>query len=107
MTRVLAFVPDLMDRSRVAGAAKHRVRFAASPGELVRDASEADLVVADLSRDGVFDVLAEVVACDPGPRVIGFGSHVDRELLARARLLGLDEVLTRSAFFAGLPRLLA
>ncbi len=98
MTRVTAYVPDLMDRSKLAAAGE--VTFVSTPGELA--AATADLVVVDLSRPGVMEVLSQV-----GVRTIGFGSHVDHELLAAARAAGCDEVLPRSKFFARIGELLA
>ncbi len=98
MTRVAAYVPDLMDRSKLAAAGD--VTFVATPGELAGTA--ADLVVVDLSRTGVLEVLDQV-----GARTIGFASHVDHELLAAARAAGCDEVLPRSKFFARIGELLA
>ena len=104
-SRIVAFVPDLMDRSKVAGAAGDRVRFVGSPAELVEAAGDADLVLVDLARPGASAVLGPLVAA--GPRVVAFGSHVDRETLAAARSAGCDQVLARSAFFADLVTLLA
>ena len=91
MARVVAYVPDLMDRSRLTG-----VTFVATPEELAT--VDADVVVVDLSRPGVLDVLPAVA--ERVPRVIGFGSHVDTELLAAAGAAGCTEVLPRSRFFA-------
>ncbi|PLS75128.1 MAG: hypothetical protein CYG61_09015 [Actinobacteria bacterium] len=103
MTRIAAYVPDLMDRSKVAGAAP-RATFVSSPADLpAAAAAGADLVVVDLSRPGVLDALAQLGAV----RTIGFGSHLDRELLAAAAAAGCDEVLPRSKFFAALQELLA
>lgn len=101
---VAGYVPDLMDRSRIEGAAPGPVRFASRPADLVALAAGADLVVVDLSRAGVLDVLADVSAL--GVRVIGFGSHVDTDTLAAARAAGCDQVLARSAFFGRLGELL-
>lgn len=98
MTRVAAYVPDLMDRSKLAAVGD--VSFVATPAEL--SAVAADVVVVDLSRPGVLDVLAEL----GGVRTVGFGSHVDEELLAAAHAAGCKEVLPRSRFFARLPDLL-
>ena len=98
---VAAYVPDLMDRSKVAAAAPG-TRFAARPQQLADPAWAADVVVVDLGRPGVLEVLPSI----PG-RVIGFGSHVDRELLDAARAAGCHQVLARSAFFSRLPELLA
>lgn len=115
--RVVALVPDLMDRSKVAAAAPG-VRFVRSPAELAAEvagdagtgaagtgADRADLIVVDLSRPGVLDALPSLAA--GGSRVVGFGSHVDRALLDAARAAGCSQVLARSAFFARLPELLS
>lgn len=96
---VLAFVPDLMDRSRLSGL---DVTFVTSPERLV-EATEDDVVVVDLARDAVLDVLPRV----PARRTIGFGSHVDRERLERARAAGCDEVMARSEFFRRVREILA
>jgi hypothetical protein len=77
------------------------VSFVRSPAELVTAAVDADLVLVDLARPGVLEVLASI-----GAPTVGFASHVDRELIAAARVAGCGEVLTRSAFFSRLPRLL-
>ena len=96
---VYAFVPDLMDRSRLTGL---DVTFV--PGaEGLAAAGPDDVVVVDLSRPGVLDALSAVGAA----RTIGFGSHVDRELLDAARAAGCDEVMARSEFFRRAPDLLA
>lgn len=96
MTTVAAYVPDLMDRSKLSGRG---VAFAREPRDLV--AMEADVVVVDLSRPGVLEVLPVLA----GRRVIGFGSHVDAALLEAARAAGCSEVLPRSKFFAHLAEL--
>lgn len=102
--RVAAHVPDLMDRSRIAGASPDVV-FVARADALPEAAAGADVVVVDLSRAGVVEVLPDLAAA--GVRVVGFASHVDRPLLAAARAAGCGEVLARSAFFSRLPELLA
>jgi hypothetical protein len=101
--KVVACVPDLMDRSKVSGAAP-RTTFVASPRALAEAAAGADVVVVDLGRPGVLDVLPALAAT--GVRVVGFGSHVDRDTLDAARTAGCTEVLPRSAFFRDLPALL-
>lgn len=102
MTRIVAYIPDLMDRSKVAAAAPEAM-FVRTPADLAAAAAGAELVVVDLSRPGVLEALADVA----GVRTVGFGSHVDRELLAAATAAGCDEVLPRSRFFADLQALLA
>lgn len=99
MTRVAAYAPDLMDRSRLAAAGE--VTFVRTPSDLPH--AGAELVVVDLSRPGVLEALPQL----GGVRTIGFGSHVDQEVLAAARAAGCDEVLPRSKFFSRLPGLLA
>lgn len=98
MSRVAAYVPDLMDRSKLSGDG---VTFASTPADLV--GMEADVFVVDLSRPGVLDVLPRLA----GRRVVGFGSHVDTELLDAARAAGCTAVLPRSQFFARYPELVA
>jgi hypothetical protein len=93
---VVAYAPDLMDRSRIA-AAVPGVVFVRSPDALA--STPARLVLLDLSRPGALDALPTVAG-----RVVGFGSHVDDELLAAARAAGCDEVLPRSRFFRQLER---
>jgi hypothetical protein len=88
---VLAYVPDLMDRSKVA--AVDGVEFVTRPGDLAGRA--ADVIVVDLSRPGVLDTLPSMSG-----RIVGFASHVDRELMDAARAAGCTEVLARSAFFS-------
>jgi hypothetical protein len=101
--RVVAFVPDLMDRSRVSAAAPS-VAFVDAPGDLVDAATGAELVVVDLGRPGVLDALPALAAA--GVRVVGFASHVDRAAIEAARAAGCTEVQPRSAFFRSLPALL-
>lgn len=96
-TRVVALVPDLMDRSRLARLGDVEVIHVGSPEDLAATAAIGDLVVVDLSRPGVLDVVGEL----PVP-VAGFASHVDTALLDAARAAGCEEVLPRSRFFATL-----
>lgn len=96
--RVAAYVPDLMDRSRLAAAAD--VTFVDDPVDL--SGTDADIVVLDLARPGVLEALPGL----HGRRTIGFGSHVDAALLAAAREAGCVEVLPRSRFFARAGELL-
>ena len=104
--KVVAYVPDLMDRSRISGAAGDAVdiEFVSNPGDLREPAAVADLVIVDLGRPGVLEVLPDLA--DVAAPTVGFGSHVDRDLLAAAHASGCDQVLARSAFFGRLPSLL-
>lgn len=106
MTRVLAYVPDLMDRSRLGAMDGVEVRFVAAPGDLGRlsDGWVPDVVVVDLARPGVLDALR---AGGIAGRIIGFGSHVDTDLLTEASGAGCHDVLPRSRFFADPGRAIA
>ncbi len=99
--RVLAYVPDLIDRSRVGAAAD--VTFVARPVDL-GSATAGDVVVVDLGRPVVLEVLPKVVAT--GARVVGFGSHVERTTLEAAAATGC-EAMPRSQFFRSVAALLA
>ncbi|MCU1372969.1 MAG: hypothetical protein JWO68_255 [Actinomycetia bacterium] len=93
--RVVVLTPDLADRARIAAVVPD-AGFVGAAALLPRAAEGAEVVVVDLSRAGVLDVLAEVVAL--GGRVVGYGPHVDAELLATASAAGVEAV-PRSRFF--------
>ncbi len=99
---LLAYVPDLMDRSKVSSA-HPGTTFVTRPADLLATASSDDLVVVDLGRPGVLDVLPALVAT--GARVLGFGSHVERTTLEEASAAGC-EAMPRSQFFRSLEALL-
>lgn len=94
--RVVAYAPDLGDRSRI-DAAIAGVRHLARPAELPEAAATADVVLVDLRRPDALDAAAASVGA--GRTVIGFAPHVATELLDAARAAGVDEVLPRSLFF--------
>lgn len=100
MTRVAAYVPDLMDQSRVAAVPGLDVTFVRSPAELLE--AGADVVLVDLARPGVLEAVSALGAI----RTIGFASHVDHALIESARAAGCGEVLPRSRFFSSLAALL-
>ena len=97
--RVVAFVPDLMDRSRLS-APGVEVVFVDDPEGLAD--THAALVVVDLARPGAIEALAAVA----GPTV-GFVSHIDESTMAAALAAGCDEVLARSRFFGRFAELVA
>lgn len=98
MTRIAAYVPDLMDRSKVSAAGD--VTFVSRPDALL--GVEADVVVVDLMRPGVLEVLPTLSA-----RVVGFARHTEPALMAAAQAAGCDVVVPRSTFFAQIDDLLA
>ncbi|MBV8303513.1 MAG: hypothetical protein JOZ04_04835 [Acidimicrobiia bacterium] len=90
--RVAAYVPDLMDRSKVSAAAPDAT-FVARPEDLA--SVDADLVVLDLTRPGAIDVIPRVRA-----KTVGFCRHTMVDVIAAAEHAGCDRVLVRSEFFA-------
>ena len=90
--KVVAFVTDLMDRSKVQSAVEG-VTFARDPAA----AAGADVVIVDLARFA--DKVAEVRAQAPAARIVAFGPHVDDARLDGAREDGADTVMARSQFF--------
>lgn len=97
--KVLAYVPDLMDRSRLTALDDIELRFVADPSALAADSGRwpADVVVVDLGRAGVLEAIRSGGITG---RIVGFGSHVDSETLDAARAAGCHEVWPRSRFFA-------
>ena len=100
VVKVVAYVPDLMDRSKVA-AAPAEVTFVKQPADLAEAAASADLVVIDVTRPGAVEAIAGL-----STRVIAFSKHTNREAMDAATAAGADQVLARSAFFARLNDLL-
>jgi hypothetical protein len=99
--RVVALVPDLMDRSKVEAAARAagvHLEMVSGAAELGSAAGKADLVIVDLGRPGVLDALGSLAQV----RTVGFGSHVERDLLRAAADAGCSQVMARSAFFGRL-----
>ena len=97
--RVVAFVPDLMDRSRLSAPGVEVVFVDDLEG--LAD-THADLVVVDLARPGVIESLGAVA----GPTV-GFVAHIDEATMVAALAAGCDEVLARSRFFGRFAELVA
>ena len=97
----------MMDASRIQAEAGRldgvEVTITADADSLAAELATkpADLVIVDLSRPGV--VAASVAA---GARRVGFGPHVEDDLLRAAADAGI-EVAARSVFFHRLPELLA
>lgn len=87
--RVVAFVTDLMDRSKITSA-----EFASDPGA----AAGADVVVVDLGAHA--SVVREVRRLAPGARIVAYGRHTSPEVLRQAVDDGADEAMPRSRFFA-------
>ena len=113
---ILVVADDLLFRSKISTAAKALgviVRAATTPDAALERAREdhPTLVLIDLDgqRPAPFEVLQRF-SDDPLLRklqTVGFVSHVHADLVRRARELGIDQVMARSAFIAALPDILA
>jgi CheY-like chemotaxis protein len=113
---VLALVDDLMFKSKIKSTAAGvgvTVTFAGS-GETALALMRAELpalVILDLNNPRI-DPIGTVVAMKHDAalssiRTLGFVSHIDAATIDAARAAGVDEVLARSAFTAGLVDLLS
>jgi CheY-like chemotaxis protein len=108
----LLLCDDLLFASRITGEARAlglTVKPARSLEQLFDFAQHEppSCVLIDLAFPGLllpdlFRRLSEL--CNPPPRVVAYGSHVDTESLRSARLAGCDPVLPRSKFVEELPR---
>ena len=113
MPGCVALVTDLIFATRIGGTAGQaglECRIVRSVGDLeaaVR-AHRPALVLLDLQADGIVgpDAVARTREADPDTRVVGFVSHVEKDLAAAAAAAGA-EVLPRSRFVHQLPELLA
>jgi hypothetical protein len=109
---ILIAVRDLMFASKIDAAAKRmaaEIAWAPRGVPLSRAALERPprLLLADLGQPGILDELRAVRAGAPGVRIVGFLGHLEEGLMAEARSVGVEEVLTRGQLAAQLDRVLA
>ncbi len=100
----VAFVPDLMDRSRLNGIPDLMIVSSAAALDAIAGLGPGDVVAVDLSRPGALDAAARAVVA--GAKVIGFASHVDNETIRAANAVGVT-AMARSAFFGRASELFA
>ena len=103
---ILIFVRDLMFSTRIVETAKALNR----PFKVVRKAEvlmseQGRLLIVDLNQDGAIEVASEWRKAT-GARTIGFVSHVDTDVIERAKAAGIDQILSRGQFTQVLPTLL-
>ena len=95
--RVLAFVDDLMDRSRISAAAPGVEFVRAIPPDLSTSGGDAtSIAIVDGGRPRNLPLIEELVALRV--RVLAFLPHVDSDGAERARRAGAA-VLSRNRFF--------
>jgi PleD family two-component response regulator len=114
--RVLAAVEDLLFQSKIRETAKEldvEAKFPRKPQKLLDAIKESppDLLILDLnsSRFGPLELLERVKSDDATREVpiVGFLSHVQKDLAVAAREAGCDRIMARSAFTKDLPKIIA
>jgi CheY-like chemotaxis protein len=113
---ILAAVDDLVFVSKIKAAAQSlgiELAFARNFDDVIAASRvrAPRLVLADLHSEAIRPfTMAEMLKNDPelrSVRLIGFFSHVDTALRARALEAGFDVVMPRSSFFRQLPEVLS
>jgi PleD family two-component response regulator len=113
--KVFAAVEDLLFRSKISATAESlnaEASFPRSPKKLLEGAAQEspDLLVLDLNsaRFEPLKLLEELKAGDAtrDVPVVGFLSHVQKDLAVAARERGCDRIMARSAFVKELPQIL-
>lgn len=102
--KIVAVLNDLMFTVKISDAARRvgvPVEFAKSADEAVHKAEGADAVILDLNF-----VPPDLIPKLKPAHLIGYVSHVQTDVIQRARESGCDTVMARSAFVQGLDRLL-
>jgi CheY-like chemotaxis protein len=114
--KVVAAVEDLLFKSKISETASTlgvEALFPRSPKKLVEKVHESppDLLVLDLNsaRFEPLQLLEQLKSDEVsrGVPVVGFLSHVQKDLAVAARESGCDRVVARSAFTRDLPEILA
>lgn len=100
----VAFVPDLMDRSRLNGIPDLMHVSSTGALESIAGMGPGDVVAVDLSRPGALEAAGRVA--NTGAKVIGFASHVDADTMRAANQAGIV-AMARSAFFGRAAELFA
>jgi hypothetical protein len=100
MKRILAVINDFLLSVKTDTILKnhgHKLEYLNDK----TDIDEYDILLVDLSDNRAF----EIIKLHPN-KCIAFGSHIDINLLNKAKELGCYKVLARSKFFIDLPNLI-
>src|SRR5262245_18350177 len=100
---VVALVTDLLFVTKIRSTAQAvgvPVRMVRSTADLLDGAGEARLALIDLNASWVdpVEAIRQLRAMPHPPRILGYLSHVQRELAEAAQAAGADEVMPRSRF---------
>ncbi len=112
MGRVVALMDDLFFQMKVAETAKHLglELKVANTGDAFLGLLEPapNLVIVDLNaRSQPLAAIERLRVAQKDLRVIGFLSHMQRDLAAQAQVAGCNEVMPRSAFTQNLAAILS
>ena len=112
MARIVAIMDDLFFQMKVAETAKHlglELKVATNGDALIGLLDPMpSLVIVDLNaRSQPLAAIERVRAAQKDLKVIGFLSHVQRDLAAQAQIAGCNEVMPRSAFTQNLAAILS
>jgi DNA-binding NarL/FixJ family response regulator len=112
MGRIVALMDDLFFQMKVAETAKHlglELKVATNGDALLGLLEPVpNLVIVDLNAPSQPPPAIERVrAAQKDLRVVGFLSHVQRDLAAQAQAAGCNEVMPRSAFTQNLSAILS
>jgi len=111
MGRVVALMDDLFFQMKLAETAKQlgvEVKVATN-GEALLGLLEPEpkLVIVDLNaRNQPIQAIERLRAAHANVRVVGFLSHVQRDLASQAQQAGCNEVMPRSSFTQNLAAIL-
>ncbi len=114
--RIVAAVEDLLFKSKISETANTlgvEALFPRSPKKLFSEvqSSPPDLLILDLnsSRFEPLKLLQDIKSDETlrGVPVVGFLSHVQKDLAVAAREYGCDRIMARSAFTRDLPEILS
>ncbi|MGC1416295.1 MAG: hypothetical protein WA817_13480 [Candidatus Acidiferrum sp.] len=112
MARVVALMDDLFFQMKVAETAKHlglELKVATNGDALLELLEPAPiLVIVDLNaRSQPLAAVERLRVAHKDLRVVGFLSHVQRDLAAQAQAAGCSEVMPRSSFTQNLAAILS
>ncbi|MBI2174943.1 MAG: hypothetical protein HYU33_07085 [Candidatus Omnitrophica bacterium] len=108
---VLAILDDLLFQTKIQVAAALlgiEVKIAKTLAQVQEAISDSSMTIVDLNLTYAdpLDIVRTLRVQHPALTIIGYGSHVQAELLAQAKVAGCTIVLPRSALVQQLPYLL-
>lgn len=110
---VVVAVTDLFFQSKIIEVAQHKggdIVIGKTQDAVLEQARELEPIhiIIDLNEKAfdAVDTIKQLKNQNESVHIVGFVSHIQRDLQARAKLAGCDEILVRSDFVKKLPELL-